>query len=130
MAAHLAFLEALGEVSGSTRRLSSELSRLEVGRGLAGRYPSVFVPLVEEAVQQLRWMEAELAAATRLSVTASEMEDPDMQLALLRLGGPRLQSAMLGSLLLSVWVDLLNLADVVLAQCPSYSVERLAGELF
>jgi hypothetical protein len=32
---------------------------------------------------------------------------------------------MLGSLLLAAWLDFLNLADVVLQQCPYYSVERL-----
>ncbi|WP_235217161.1 DUF2380 domain-containing protein [Archangium violaceum] len=129
LAAHLSFAGALGEVSRSTRRISSELSRLKTSSGLVGHYRRVFVPFVDHASQQLRWMETGLAMATHLSTLASEMEDPDMRLALLRLGGPRLQSALLGSLLLSVWLDLLLLADVVLTQCPSYSVERLAGEM-
>ncbi|AKJ07803.1 Hypothetical protein AA314_09429 [Archangium gephyra] len=116
-------------MSGSTRRISSELSRLRSSRGLAGHYRRVFVPFVDHASQQLRWVETGLVTVSHLSAMASEMEDPDMQLALLRLGGPRLQSALLGSLLLSVWLDFLHLADVVLTQCPSYSVERLAGEM-
>jgi hypothetical protein len=70
-------------------------------------------------------MEGELAAASQLSLAALEVEDPDMQLALLRLAGPRLEATLLGSLLLSVWLDFLHLADVVLQQCPYYSVERL-----
>ncbi|OJT23244.1 DUF2380 domain-containing protein [Archangium sp. Cb G35] len=130
LAAHLAFVRALGDVSTSTRRISGELSRLQASRrGIAGPYPELFVPFVEYGVQQLRWMDTDLAAATRLSITASEMEEPDMQLALLRLGGPRLQSAMMGSILLAVWLDFLTLADVVLAQCPSYSVEQLFVQL-
>ena len=117
-------------MSTSTRRISGELSRLEASRrGIAGRHPELFVPFVEYGAQQLRWMDAELAAATRLSTLASEMEDPDMQLALLRLGGPRLQSAMMGSILLAVWLDFLTLADVVLAQHPSYGVERLFRQM-
>ncbi|HEX5754311.1 MAG TPA: DUF2380 domain-containing protein [Archangium sp.] len=130
LAAHLAFVRALGDVTTSTRLMSGELSRLEASkRGIAGHYPELFVPFVQYGTQQLRWMDAELAAATRLSALASEMEDPDMQRALLRLGGPRLQSAMMGAMLLAVWLDFLTLADVVLAQHPSYSVERLLVQL-
>jgi hypothetical protein len=40
-------------------------------------------------------------AATRLSNTASQVEEADMQLALLRLAGPRLEAAMSGALLLA-----------------------------
>ncbi|WP_239014746.1 DUF2380 domain-containing protein [Archangium violaceum] len=117
LAAHLAFLGAVGDVSGSTRRISGELSRLEASkRGIAGKAAGLFVPYVEYGERQLRWIEAELAAATRLANAASEVDDPDMQLALLRLAGPRLEAAMLGSLLLAGWLDLLNLVDVVLKQ--------------
>ncbi|MFP2933434.1 DUF2380 domain-containing protein [Pyxidicoccus sp. 3LG] len=48
-----------------------------------------------------------------------------MQLALLRMTGPRLQAAMFGSMLLAAWLDFLQLADVVLRECPAYSVEKL-----
>ncbi|OJT18432.1 DUF2380 domain-containing protein [Archangium sp. Cb G35] len=126
LAAHLAFVRALGDVTTSNRRISGELSRLAASkRGIAGPYPELFVPFVDDGAQQLRWMDAELAAAARLSTLASEMEDPDMQLALLRLGGPRLQSTLMGAILLAIWLDFLTLADVVLAQHPSYSVEHL-----
>ncbi|OJH37213.1 DUF2380 domain-containing protein [Cystobacter ferrugineus] len=125
LAAHLAFRGAVGDVSGTTRRLSGELSRLEASTsGIAGRASGLFVRYVDHGVQQLRWMEAELAAATRLANAASEVKDSDMQLALLRLAGPRLESAMMGSLLLSVWLDFLHLTDVALKQ-QFYSVERL-----
>jgi hypothetical protein len=128
-ATHLAFLRALGDASDTTRRLSGELSRLKVSqRGIAGRVSGIFVRYVDHGVEQLRWMEAELAAITRLSDTASQVDDPDMQLALLRLGGPRLEAAMMGSLLLAVWVDFLHLADVLLSQ-HLYGVERLLVDL-
>ncbi|WP_395854502.1 hypothetical protein [Cystobacter fuscus] len=77
---------------------------------------------------QLRWMDAELVAATRLANAASEVKDPDMQLALLRLAGPRLEAAMMGSLLLAVWLDFLHLTDVALKQ-QIYSVEWLFVDL-
>jgi hypothetical protein len=121
---------ALLDVSGSTRRLAGELSRLEASKaGIAGRYGGVFFRYVDYGAQQLRWIDAELAAATRLAHTASEVEDPDMQRALLRLTGPRLEAALLGSLLLSAWVDFLHLTDLVLRQCPYYSVERLVWQM-
>ncbi|WP_338052861.1 DUF2380 domain-containing protein [Pyxidicoccus trucidator] len=48
-----------------------------------------------------------------------------MELGILQLTGPRLQAAMFGTMLLAAWLDFLNLSDVVLRQCPFYSVERL-----
>ena len=77
---------------------------------------------------QLRWIDAELATVTRLATAASEVEDPDMQLALLRLAGPRLEAAMMGSLLLAVWFDFLNLTDAVLSR-HLYSVETMFVEM-
>ncbi|MFY0527598.1 DUF2380 domain-containing protein [Archangium gephyra] len=101
------------DVSGSTLQLSGELSRLRKSHGgIAGKAAGLFVPHVEYGQRQLRWIDAELAAATRLATAAAELEEPDMQLALLRLAGPRLEAAMLGSLLLAAWVDILNLLDV------------------
>ncbi len=102
LAAQLAFRSALLDVSGSTRRISGEFSILKAsGRGISGGN-GVFVRYVDYGVQQLRWIDAQLAAATRLANAASEVEDPDMQLSLLRLAGPRLEAAMMGSLLLAV----------------------------
>jgi len=125
-----AVVTAVLDVSGSTRRLAGELSRLEASKaGIAGRYGGVFKHHVEQGVEHLRWIDAELAAATRLTTTASQVEDPDMQRALLRLAGPRIEVALLGSMLLAAWVDFLHLADVILRQCPYYSVERLVVQL-
>ncbi|WP_233166430.1 DUF2380 domain-containing protein [Archangium sp. Cb G35] len=113
LAVHLAFRGALGEVTGTLHHLSGELSRLEKSHwGIAGEGTGLFLPHVEYGQRQLRWMETEFATATRLAHTASEVEDDDMQLALLRLAGPRIEAAMLGSLLLATWVDVLHLLDV------------------
>ncbi|KFA87598.1 hypothetical protein Q664_47180 [Archangium violaceum Cb vi76] len=113
LAAHLAFRGARDEVTGTLRHLSGELSRLEQSHwGIAGESAGLFLPHVEYGQRQLRWMEAELTTATRLALMASEVEDEDMQLALLRLAGPRLEAAMLGSLLLATWADVLHLLDV------------------
>ncbi|MFE8605333.1 DUF2380 domain-containing protein [Archangium violaceum] len=125
LAAHLAFLGAAGEVSASTRRVSSELSRLRAShQGIAGAGNGIFLRYVDYGERQLRWMNAELAAATRLATAASQVEKPDMQLALLHLAGPRLEAAMMGSMLLAMWCDFLHLTDDVLSR-RLYSVERL-----
>ena len=117
LAAHLAFRGAVGDVSSSTRRFSEALARLKTSRrGIVGKAAGLFVRYVEYGDRQLRWIDAELAAATRLAHTASQVTDPDMQLALLRLAGPRLEAAMLGSLLLAAWLDFLQLVDGVLQQ--------------
>ena len=117
LATHLASRSALLEVSGSTRRLSSELSRLAASySGIARVGNGIFTRYVEYGERQLRWIEAELAAATELAAEASQVEEPQMQLALLRLAGPRLEAAMMGSMLLAVWVDFLTLTDAALSR--------------
>ncbi len=52
-----------------------------------------------------------------------------MALGLLRMTGPRLQAALFGSMLLAAWLDFLQLADIVLRECPAYSVETLLMDL-
>jgi len=124
--AHRAFLAALLEVSGATRRLSEEISRLKASRsGITGKHSILFLPYVEFGDTQLQWIDGELSAASRLSLAAMNVEVPELQLALLRMAGPRLEATLLGSLLLAAWVDFLNLTDVVLQKCPGYSLERL-----
>ncbi|WP_224241468.1 hypothetical protein [Hyalangium gracile] len=78
---------------------------------------------------QLPWLRGALASVTTLTDVSSQVADADMELALLRMSGPRLQAAMSGTLLLAAWVDFLNLADVVLRECPAYSVEKLVREM-
>ncbi|WNG31345.1 DUF2380 domain-containing protein [Cystobacter fuscus] len=129
LVAHLAFRGAIGDVSGSTRRISGELSRLKASeRGIAGRAAGLFIRYIGYGEHQLRWIDAEIAAATRLANAASEVEDPDMQLALLRLAGPRLEAALMGALLLAAWLDFLKLVDVLLTQ-GFISVETLFVEM-
>jgi hypothetical protein len=74
-------------------------------------------------------MDVQLAATTRLANAASEVENPNMQFALLRVAGPRLEATLVGSLLLAVWLDLLNLSDVALLQ-HLYSVETLFADMW
>ena len=125
LSTHLATRGALREVSGSTLRISGALSRLERSYpGIAGAGNGIFIGYVEYGERQLRWIDAELAAAMELAAAASEVEEPDMQLALLRLAGPRLEAAMMGSLLLAVWVDFLDLTDATLSR-RLYGVETL-----
>ncbi|HEX8436846.1 DUF2380 domain-containing protein [Archangium sp.] len=129
LAVQLAFRGALRELSGYTRRISGELSRLKAsGRGLSGKHANVFVRFIDFGAERMRWMDTHLATATRLTNAASEVDDPDMQLALLRMAGPRLEAAMLGSLLLAAWLDCLHLVDALLDQ-SLYSVERMARDL-
>jgi hypothetical protein len=129
MALHLSFLGAVAEVSASTRHISSELSRLRYsGQGLASTGNGIFVRYLDHAERQRRWIDAELAAATRLATAASQVAEPDMLLALLRLAGPRLEAAMMGSLLLAIWFDFVHLSDDVLSR-RHYSVERLYVDL-
>jgi hypothetical protein len=128
LAAQLAFRGALGEVSGSTRRISGELARLNASEWGLAQGNRVFVRYADYGAAQLRWVEVQLAAATRLANAASQMDDPDTQFAVLRMAGPRLEAAMLGSLVLAVWVDFLNLADVALKQ-HLYPVETLLVDM-
>jgi hypothetical protein len=124
--ARQAVFGAVVEVSVSTRRISSELSRLKANKdGIAGKYAVLFMPYVDSGVQQLRWIDASLQGATMLASAASEVDDLEMELAMLRLTGPRLQAAMLGSILLAAWLDFLNLTDVVLDHHHFYGKETL-----
>ncbi|MBM7116408.1 DUF2380 domain-containing protein [Archangium primigenium] len=117
LATHVAFLGALDEVSASSRRISSALSKLKASHlGIAGAGNGIFVRYAEYGERRLRWVDAELTVASRLATAASEAEDPDLQLALLRMAGPRLEAAMMGSLLLAVWFDFLELTDAALSR--------------
>ncbi|ATB47457.1 hypothetical protein MYMAC_003071 [Corallococcus macrosporus DSM 14697] len=52
-----------------------------------------------------------------------------MELSILQMSGPRLQSAMFGTLLLATWVDFLQLADALLRDCPMCGSEKLFADL-
>jgi hypothetical protein len=120
----------VGEVKNSLDALSGTLSKLATrppsfrNRGLSG-VTGAFTPNLDYGSKQLPWLHGELRSVTTLTQPASEVAAPDMELALLRMSGPRLQAATSGTLLLAAWVDFLTLADVVLRDCPAYSVEKL-----
>ncbi len=124
-----AVLGAVGEVKGSTRSSARALSRLAGRRTGIGGSNGAFSRHVTHGIGHLQWMEGALAGATTLADAALELHEPEMELALLRMSGPRLQAAMSGALLLAAWVDFLNLADAVLQQCPAYSVEKLVRDM-
>ncbi|MBM7112549.1 DUF2380 domain-containing protein [Archangium primigenium] len=130
LATQLAFLRASREVSDTTRRLKGDLARLQAPGSAFSRHPSdLFRAHLPPVLAHLRWLDAEHAAAVHLSDTASQLADPDMRLALLRMGGPRLEAAWMGSTLLAIWLDFPHLAEVVLRECPAYGTERLLRKL-
>jgi len=129
-----AVLAAVGEVKSSLDALASELSRLKTrppslrNRGLSG-VNGAFIPHLDYGSNQLAWLHGALGSVTTLTEVASEVAHSDMELALLRMSGPRLQAALSGVQLLAAWGDFLNLADVVLRECPAYSVEKLIVDM-
>ena len=121
-----AVLGALDEVSASLHRSTNVLARLETHpEGLVDRANGVFAGFLEEGLRQRQGLSATLGGAHRLARVAGEVEDPDMQRALLRLVGPRLQAALFGTQMLAVWVDFLQLSDVVVQRYPFFGVERM-----
>ena len=130
-----AVLEAVDDVKGSTDNVASALSKLagrpptSLGnRGLTG-VNGVFIRYLNFGSKQLPWLHSALGSTTTLVAAAEEVSDSDMELGVLRLTGPRLQGAMFGSMLLAAWLDFLTLADVVLRECPAYSVEKLLRDM-
>jgi hypothetical protein len=125
-----AVLDAIDDVKGSTGSVASSLSKLAArppglgNRGLSG-VNGAFTRYLDYGSNQLPWLHSALGSATTLADVAEEIDDPDMELALLRMAGPRLEAAMFGAMLLAAWLDWLQLADVVLRECPAYSVEKL-----
>ncbi|WP_350099967.1 DUF2380 domain-containing protein [Myxococcus sp. SDU36] len=95
------------------------------GRGL----PGVFTRYLDHGARQRVWLRGALGSATALVGVASQVGDSDMERGLLRMSGPRLQASMFGTLLLSAWVDFLQLADALLRDCPMCSSEKLFVDL-
>jgi len=133
--ARQAVLAAVGEVKGTAGELAGTLSKLAtrpptslLNRGLSG-INDVFTRHLDYGSHQLPWIQGALGGVTPLMEASSEVAAPDMELALLRMSGPQLQAALSGTLLLTAWVDFLNLADVVLRECLAYSVEKLVVDM-
>jgi len=126
-----AVLEAIDEVTDSLDESEAALSKLETqapvlgGRSLHG----VFTRHLDHGPHQLKSLRGSLGRATALTGLASEVDNSDMELALLRMTGPRLQSALFGALLLATWVDFLRLADTMLHQCLVCGTEKLFVDL-
>jgi hypothetical protein len=129
-----ALLEVVDEVRGSTGSAVGTLSGLAArppdwrNRGLSG-VNGAFSRDLEHGSQQVLWLQGMLGGAVRLTEVAARVEDPDLRLGLLRMAGPRVEAAMFGSMLLAVWLDFLQLADVVLRRLPAYGVETLLRDL-
>ncbi|RYZ41195.1 MAG: DUF2380 domain-containing protein [Myxococcaceae bacterium] len=126
-----AVLEAMDEVKGSLRSVEASFSKLAArpptlgGRGLNG----VFTRHLDHGSNQVTWLRGVLGSATVLTDAASAVGDSNMELGLLRMTGPQLQTALFGTLLLATWVDFLHLADAILENCPMCSVEKLFVDL-
>ncbi len=129
-----AILDAVDDVKGSTDSAASLLSRLAArppglgNRGLSG-LNGAFTRYLDFGSNHLTWLHGALGDATMLADAAQDVGDPDMGLGLLRMTGPRLQAAMSGAMLLATWLDFLQLADILLRECPAYSVEKLLMDM-
>ncbi|RKH05271.1 DUF2380 domain-containing protein [Corallococcus carmarthensis] len=126
-----AVLAGIADVKGSLDGVEAALSKLAgrpsplVGWSLKG----VFTRYLDHGSSQVKWMKGALGSATGLTRVASEVGDSNMEQGLLRMTGPKLESALFGMLLLATWVDFLHLADAVLRNCPTCSVEKLFVDL-
>nr|WP_240672656.1 DUF2380 domain-containing protein [Corallococcus coralloides] len=126
-----AVLAGIADVKGSLGGVEAALSKLAdrpaplVGWSLKG----VFTRYLDQGSSQVKWMKGALGSATALTRVATDVADSNMEQGLLRMTGPKLQSALFGTLLLATWVDFLHLADAVLRNCPTCSVEKLFVDL-
>ncbi|WP_323390089.1 DUF2380 domain-containing protein [Myxococcus qinghaiensis] len=114
-------------MKGSLEGVESALSRIEKRRpGFDGRAINgeVFMRFHRLGSKQVTWIRGALGSATVMARAASEVEDPEMELGVLRMTGPRLQAAMFGTLLLATRVDFLQLTDVLLRECFICSFEK------
>ncbi|RKI05244.1 DUF2380 domain-containing protein [Corallococcus sp. AB004] len=126
-----AVFDATKDVKGSLRSVEAAFTKLAArppdlwGFSLTG----VFTRYLDQGTKQVTWLHGALGSATVLTEAASEVGDTDMELGLLRMTGPKLQAAQFGTLLLTIWVDFLHLADAILRNCPMCSVEKLFTDL-
>ena len=132
---HDAVLEAVQDAKDSTDIIASALSKLanspptSLGnRGLSGT-GGAFIRYLDFGSNQLPWLRSALGSTTALVAVAEEVGDADVELGVLLTTGPRLQSAMFGSMLLAAWLDFLQLADVLLRECSACGVETLVVDL-
>jgi hypothetical protein len=128
--ARQALLAAVAEARQATEGAAAALHRLATrppglgNRGLSG-LNGVFSRSLEHGSRQVPWLRDALGGAATLAEAAGEVGDADMERAVLRLAGPRLQAALSGAVLLAAWVDVLTLADALLRDCTACGVETL-----
>jgi len=132
---HDAVLEAVDDVKDSTGNFESSLAKLASrppsslgNRGLSGT-GGAFTRYLDFGANQLPSLRSALSSTTALVAVAEEVGDSGMELGILRMTGPHLQSAIFGSMLLAAWLDFLQLADVLLRECSACGVETLVVTL-
>ncbi|WP_342376085.1 DUF2380 domain-containing protein [Myxococcus stipitatus] len=127
-----AVLDTLREVTGSLNgiegALTKRVSRLRAQEAWLAN-AEVVTRHVEQTSAHVKWLRGALESATTLTKVASEAGDSDMELGVLRMTGPKLQAAMLGTLLLATWIDFLQLADASIRHCPMCGAEQLSADL-
>jgi len=124
-----AVLGAVDQVQGSGAAAANGLSKLAASTSGIGGANRIFSRHVAYGSAQLPWLQNALANSRALADATAGIGDADMDLAILRMAGPRLQAAMFGTILLATWVDFLSLADVVLQRFHFYSVETLFADM-
>ncbi|WP_323383226.1 DUF2380 domain-containing protein [Myxococcus dinghuensis] len=114
-------------MQGSLKEVEGTLSKIAARRRSydnRGINSDLFTRFLHHGTKQLTWIRGALGSATVLAGVASEVGDSEMELAVLRMAGPRLQSALFGVLLFATWVDFLQLSDVLLRECFLCGVEK------
>ncbi|AGC49110.1 hypothetical protein MYSTI_07838 [Myxococcus stipitatus DSM 14675] len=129
-----AVLDAIDEVKGTLDGVEGTFTKLAAHRPRALGEQSLnddglFSRFVEHGSAQVTWLRGELESATGLTEVASEVGDPDMEMGVLRMTGPKLQATMFGTLLLATWVDFLQLSAAIIKHCFACSDEKLFVDL-
>ncbi|TQF09065.1 DUF2380 domain-containing protein [Myxococcus llanfairpwllgwyngyllgogerychwyrndrobwllllantysiliogogogochensis] len=129
-----AVLDAIDEVKGTLDGVEGTFTKLAAHRPRALGEQSLnddglFSRFVEHGSAQVTWLRGGLGSATGLTEVASEVGDPDMELGVLRMTGPKLQATMFGTLLLATWVDFLQFSAAIIKHCFVCSDEKLFVDL-
>ena len=101
--ARQAVLSAVDDVRGSMAGAASRLSGLAARTKGIGGANGAFSRYIAYGSGQLPWLQGAVAGSRELADAAVGVGDADMELAILRLSGPRLQAGMLGSIIVAAW---------------------------
>ncbi|RKH29013.1 DUF2380 domain-containing protein [Corallococcus sp. CA041A] len=121
--------DAIQEVSDSLDGIARGLARLEDGGAGIGGHGGVFTRYLEHGSGQVAGIRGLIEDATLFEEASEAVTDDELARGLLRMSGQRIEAALGSVMLLAAWLDFLQLADAVLAQCPFYSVEQLFVDL-